>query len=95
MDLWKDVAHGKKTEFHQAALQAWEDNLLTEDIPFSTVARWSTVDMQAQKWVKSFHTALTKAAKKTVHSYCDEDTELCGPSATDIAFAFRTMRGAL
>ena len=27
MDLWKDVAHGKKTEFYQTVLEAWEDNL--------------------------------------------------------------------
>ena len=92
MDLWKDVAHGKKAGFQLAALQAWQDTLSAERIAFSTVARWSTVDMQAQKWVKSFYRDTAKEAKKTGHGVDDDDPEVGGPTAVEIAF--RTMRGA-
>lgn len=65
MDLWKEVKHGKKTEHAKRALEGWLLNMKIEKVLHSEVTRWSTIDVQAVKWVKQYTEYEAKDAAKT------------------------------
>ena len=89
LDLWKDVVHGKKTQFNRNALEAWKFNMTAENVVFREPARWTTVDNQALKWVTAYASQESLKAKQTGHGDDSEDSGEEHPSLTTLSTNFR------
>ena len=71
--MWKDIKYGTVSAKNADTLEYWEFTLMHEKVEFTKVARWTTIEDSALKWVTKFAKCERTQAFQTGHGDDSDD----------------------